>query len=176
MANGENVAVKIDRFVNINSTVRKEGNIYRALEGEKGFPTARWSGREGGYNILVMELLGLNLQKYFELCKLPWQGMKSKIESRQRDKKLEVKRSITVAELCKGLPVEFSEYLNICRSLKFEEKPDYARLRNLFKNAFREQNFTYNHMFDLNDVSGICKTSPENEDNDRCLPVTLPSR
>ena len=27
--------------------------------------------------------------------------------------------------LCKGAPVEFATYLNYCRSLRFEEKPDY---------------------------------------------------
>ena len=27
--------------------------------------------------------------------------------------------------LCKGAPCEFATYLNYCRSLRFEEKPDY---------------------------------------------------
>ena len=32
--------------------------------------------------------------------------------------------------------VEFSTYLNYCRSLRFEDKPDYLYLRKMFKELF----------------------------------------
>lgn len=43
---------------------------------------------------------------------------------------------IPVEILCKGLPVEFSIYLNYCKSLRFEDKPDYMYLRKMFKDLF----------------------------------------
>ena len=33
--------------------------------------------------------------------------------------------STPIDVLCKGAPCEFATYLNYCRSLRFEEKPDY---------------------------------------------------
>ena len=52
--------------------------------------------------------------------------------------------------LCKGAPCEFATYLNYCRSLRFEEKPDYSYLRQLFRNLFHIQGFTYDYVFDWN--------------------------
>ena len=37
----------------------------------------------------------------------------------------EKKMATPIEVLCKGAPVEFATYLNYCRSLRFEEKPDY---------------------------------------------------
>uniref|UniRef100_T1IQH1 Non-specific serine/threonine protein kinase n=1 Tax=Strigamia maritima TaxID=126957 RepID=T1IQH1_STRMM len=45
---------------------------------------------------------------------------------------------------------EFATYLNYCRSLRFEEKPDYSYLRQLFRNLFHRQGFTYDYVFDWN--------------------------
>ncbi|OWF34818.1 Casein kinase I isoform delta-A [Mizuhopecten yessoensis] len=277
MTNGEKVAVKVDRFEEINPTVSKEVNIYRVLQGGEGFPTVRWSGREGNYNVLVMDLLGENLQKYFEHCrykfslktasiladqiisrleylhykgfihrdvtpvnfvvglgnkrnmiyaidvglseryrdpntdrhlpyryvgfagtdrycslsahegyqqsrrddmeslgymlvyflkgKLPWQEVNSKVNGTMLAKTLQIKQSTTLDDLCEGLPVEYSQYLNISRSLQFEEKPDYSRLRSIFRNAFQRQNLLSNYMFDWNVENGICEINDENKNN-----------
>ena len=45
---------------------------------------------------------------------------------------------------------EFVTYLNFCRSLKFEDKPDYAYLRQLFRNLFHKLGYTYDYVFDWN--------------------------
>lgn len=34
-----------------------------------GFPRAIWSGAEGDYNVLVMDLLGPSLEELFNCCK-----------------------------------------------------------------------------------------------------------
>ena len=39
-------------------------------------------------------------------------------------------------------------YLNYCRSLQFEEVPDYVYLRQLFRLLFRTMNFQYDYVFD----------------------------
>lgn len=45
---------------------------------------------------------------------------------------------------------EFSTYLNFCRSLRFDDKPDYSYLRQLFRNLFHRQGFSYDYVFDWN--------------------------
>ena len=46
------------------------------------------------------------------------------------------------------LPEEFIEYMNYCRDLKFEEKPDYNYLRRIFKDLFNRQGFEYDYVYD----------------------------
>jgi casein kinase I family protein HRR25 len=50
--------------------------------------------------------------------------------------------------LCKGFPEEFAIYMNYCRSLKFEEKPDIGYLRKLFKDLFYRMGYEYDFVFD----------------------------
>lgn len=38
--------------------------------------------------------------------------------------------------LCRGHPTEFASYFHYCRSLRFDDKPDYAYLKRLFRNLF----------------------------------------
>lgn len=44
----------------------------------------------------------------------------------------------------------FSEYLNYCKNLQFEEVPDYNRLRQLFRQLFHLSNYSYDYVFDWN--------------------------
>ena len=46
------------------------------------------------------------------------------------------------------MPEEFNTYLNYCRSMKFEEKPDIAYLRKLFKDLFYRMGYDYDFVFD----------------------------
>ena len=43
-------------------------------------------------------------------------------------------------ELCKGYPVEFKEYMEHCRSLKFEADPDYKYCIGLFDKCMKRNN------------------------------------
>lgn len=42
------------------------------------------------------------------------------------------------------------QYLRYCRGLRFEERPDYSYLRQLFRTLFHEEGFTYDYVFDWN--------------------------
>ena len=46
---------------------------------------------------------------------------------------MEKKMSTPTELLCHGLPNEFVLYLNYCKNLRFEDKPDYNYLKNLFR-------------------------------------------
>jgi len=43
---------------------------------------------------------------------------------------------------------EFRSYFEYCRSLRFEDRPDYAYLKRLFKELFYRKGFQYDNMFD----------------------------
>ena len=50
--------------------------------------------------------------------------------------------------LCRGFPNEFAIFLNYTRSLRFDDKPDYAYLRKLFRDLFVREGFQYDYVFD----------------------------
>ena len=58
---------------------------------------------------------------------LPWQGLEDK-PSKLVEKKIQIPNDV----LCSGLPNEFLHYLNYCKNLRFEERPDYEFLKGLF--------------------------------------------
>ncbi|CAF4380524.1 unnamed protein product, partial [Rotaria sp. Silwood2] len=96
-----------------------------------------------------MESLGYVLM-YFNRGSLPWQGLKAATKRQKYERISEKKMSTPIEELCKGFPVEFTTYLSYCRSLRFDDKPDYSYLRQLFRNVFHRQGFTYDYIFDWN--------------------------
>lgn len=38
--------------------------------------------------------------------------------------------------LCRAYPTEFASYFHYCRSLRFDDKPDYAYLKRIFRDLF----------------------------------------
>ncbi|XP_076286241.1 uncharacterized protein LOC143211952 isoform X1 [Lasioglossum baleicum] len=96
-----------------------------------------------------LESLGYVLM-YFNRGSLPWQGLKAATKRQKYERISEKKMSTPVEELCKGYPVEFASYLRYCRGLRFEERPDYSYLRQLFRTLFHGQGFTYDYVFDWN--------------------------
>jgi len=94
-----------------------------------------------------MESMGYVLL-YFLRGSLPWQGLKAQTKREKYDKISDKKYSTPIEVLCKGFPSEFSTYLNYCRSLRFDEKPDYAYCRKLFRDLFVREGYIYDYVFD----------------------------
>eukprot|EP01096_Ripella_sp_DP13-Kostka_P016945 TRINITY_DN846_c0_g1_i2.p1 TRINITY_DN846_c0_g1~~TRINITY_DN846_c0_g1_i2.p1 ORF type:complete len:465 (+),score=153.52 TRINITY_DN846_c0_g1_i2:284-1678(+) len=96
-----------------------------------------------------LEALGYVLL-YFARGSLPWQGLKAETKTRKyeviSDKKLET----SVDQLCRGLPAEFSNYLNYSRSLRFKDDPDYSYLRSMFRTLFIRSGYVYDFVYDWN--------------------------
>jgi casein kinase I homolog HRR25 len=69
---GKEVAIKlepaIDKNNNISSPLRQESKIYKTLMGGTGVPWIMWSGRQGDYNVMVIDLLGPSLEDLFKMC------------------------------------------------------------------------------------------------------------
>ena len=64
-------------------------------------------------------------------------------------------RSVCAKDLTRCAAAEFATYQNYVRSLRFEEKPDYAYLRQLIRNLFHRQGFSYDYMFDWNNLKNV---------------------
>ena len=50
--------------------------------------------------------------------------------------------------LCKGYPVEFTKYLSQARNLRFDERPNYSAMKNMFKELFQRNGYTYDYQYD----------------------------
>nr|CDS29847.1 casein kinase I delta [Hymenolepis microstoma] len=263
VTDNQEVAIKLECVNAKHPQLMIEARIYRILQGGFGIPTLKWCGREGDYNVLVMQLLGPSLEDLFNFCgrrfrlktvilladqilmrieymhsrnfihrdikpdnflmglgkrgnvvyfidfglakryrdprthlhipyrenknltgtaryasvnthlgieqsrrddmeslgyvlmyflrgSLPWQGLKS-INKRQKYERIcEKKMETSVEALCEGYPSEMAEYLNYCRGLHFEAKPDYSHLRRLLRALFKKNHFTQDIVFDWN--------------------------
>jgi len=94
-----------------------------------------------------LEAVGYVLM-YFNRGGLPWQGLKANGKKEKYEKIMEKKMSTPIEVLCKNFPSEFVTYLNYCRSLRFEDRPDYAYLRRLLKDLFFREGYQYDFVFD----------------------------
>merc|ERR1711953_301476 len=94
-----------------------------------------------------LEAVGYVLM-YFNRGALPWQGLKANSKKEKYEKIMEKKMSTPIEVLCKHFPTEFVTYLNYCRSLRFEDRPDYAYLRRLLKDLFFRESYQYDFVFD----------------------------
>lgn len=59
-----------------------------------------------------------------------------------------IKSTISIGEMCKGLPEEFSEYFYYVYKLEYEEKPNYQYLRYLFTQTLENVGLTNDNLFD----------------------------
>ncbi|CAG5898926.1 unnamed protein product [Menidia menidia] len=113
-----------------------------------------------------LESLGYVLM-YFNLGSLPWQGLKAATKRQKYERISEKKMSTPIEVLCKGYPSEFATYLNFCRSLRFDDKPDYSYLRQLFRNLFHRQGFSYDYVFDWNMLKFGANRAVEDAERER---------
>ncbi len=94
-----------------------------------------------------LESLGFVLM-YFLRGSLPWQGLNAKNKQDKyaliKDKKV----GTSFETLCKGYPEEFCTYLKYCHKLKFEERPDYAHVRKLFRDLFERKGYQSDFQYD----------------------------
>ena len=96
---------------------------------------------------------------YFMKGNLPWQGLKAKNMKEKYEKIKEKKISTSLDDLCKNLPEEIKVFLSYSRELKFDQRPDYAYLKNLIRQVSSNNKLTFsNNKFDW-----VVKQSSEKE-------------
>ncbi|OCH89941.1 kinase-like protein [Obba rivulosa] len=65
---GKEVAIKLERAAAKGSPLMQESKIYKSLSGAPGVPWIIWSGKQGEYNVMVLDLLGPSLEDLFGTC------------------------------------------------------------------------------------------------------------
>lgn len=121
-----------------------------------------------------LESLGYLLM-YFLRGSLPWQGLRAVTKEEKYAKILQKKRSTTIDSLCRGFPPEFALYFNYVRSLGFEERPDYAYLRKIFRNVYIRERFKNDDIFDWTNVETVQSKSIEIPTAAAAAPVPSPA-
>ncbi|KAG6808154.1 hypothetical protein H0H92_005242 [Tricholoma furcatifolium] len=66
VVNGANFAVKLEPANSKNAQLRAEWMVYQALGSATGIPRVLLFGHEGGYNAMLMTLLGASIEEIFE--------------------------------------------------------------------------------------------------------------
>ncbi|KAH9535142.1 hypothetical protein CY35_17G038000 [Sphagnum magellanicum] len=94
-----------------------------------------------------LESLGYVLM-YFLRGSLPWQGLKAGTKKQKYEKISEKKMATSIEYLCKAYPSEFASYFHYCRSLRFDDKPDYSYLKRIFRDLFIREGFQFDYVFD----------------------------
>lgn len=85
---------------------------------------------------------------YFLKGSLPWMNLPISTKREKYKQILALKSTTPTESLVFPFPIEFSQFFQYCKSLKFEEKPDYAYLKRLFKDLFTKSNFKYDFIFE----------------------------
>ena len=129
--NGSHIDIKFDR--SLIGTAR-----YCSLNIHWGIEPSRRDDLESIAYILIYLFKG----------NLPWQGLKKDKKKTQLDKIGDKKLSIATDILCKDMPDCFRLFLDYCRSLKFEQKPDYKYIINLFTDDIKKLNITPHFFWD----------------------------
>lgn len=84
---------------------------------------------------------------YFMKGGLPWQGIKRKSKYDQLTQIGNVKITTPLEKLCEGVPKCFKDYIALCRSIDYDEKPNYEKLCNLFKAHIKDNNLNLKYMW-----------------------------
>ena len=111
---------------------------YASINALKGYEHSRRDDLESLGYIFV----------YFLKGELPWQRMKAKSKEEKYKKILQKKEEISSNELCRGIPGEFEIFLEYVKNIKYEEKPDYKKLRDLLDKIMNDKNYQNDYMYD----------------------------
>ena len=94
-----------------------------------------------------MESLGY-MKLYFLNGRLPWHGLRTDFKQQKYQRIMDQKASTSLDDLCSDVPNEFKKCMCYVRALGFGGKPDYSRLRRMFRDLFVRRGFEYDYLFD----------------------------
>lgn len=94
-----------------------------------------------------LEAIGY-VMMYFLRGSLPWQGLAGHAKQDKYKKIMDKKMSTSVESLCRGFPLELSLYIQYCKGLSFEEKPDYGYLRRILKDVYHREGYLTDYVYD----------------------------
>ena len=122
---------KTGRHINFKKTGRLTGTIRYSS------PNALSGGEQSRKDDLIS--IGYMLVYFFN-SKLPWQLVRDRNELNKIRRIYKMKKETKPEILCRGLPNEMTEYMKYVENLRFEQKPNYEYLRNLFNTILKRNN------------------------------------
>ena len=124
---------------NLTGTAR-----YASVNAHLGLEQSRRDDLESVGYVLMYLLIG----------SLPWQGLKANTKHEKYQKIMDKKMSTSIETLTKAQAGEFAKYFSYVKALKFDDRPDYAYLRQLFQDLYVREGFESNGPFDWHSLPG----------------------
>ena len=118
---------------------------YASINALKGFELSRRDDLESFCYMMI----------YFILKKLPWQGVKAQTYAKRYKKICEIKEEFNIDNYGKIIPKEMIIIFKYVRKLKFDEKPNYNKLRILFESFLKQVGYNKNDTFSWIKDEGI---------------------
>lgn len=75
---------------------------------------------------------------------------------------MEKKKSLKLNQLCRGLPIEFAEYMRYVTLLCHKEIPDYSELMERFRALANRKRIEYDNIFDWTERAYLEHCLPRN--------------
>ncbi|KAL7789071.1 casein kinase 1 [Trichoderma ceciliae] len=87
---------------------------------------------------------------YFARGSLPWKGCADDNEPTNivRERITKLKLALPIELICKDLPSEFGRHLKYVRSLRYNDRPNYAKLRDMYRRLMKRLGHQYDGVYD----------------------------
>ena len=119
-SNGNHIEFKLGK--NMTGTAR-----YCSIYTHQGIEQSRRDDLESIGYVLI----------YFLKGNLPWQNVKVNNNEKHFEKIGQMKKNISIEELCSNFPYEFVKYFEYVKQLEFDEEPNYNMLIELFQSVLK---------------------------------------
>lgn len=127
---------------------------FASLNSHLGIELSRRDDLEAVFYVMVYFLKGM----------LPWQGIEGVSKKEKHQRIMERKLNMHVDMLCRGIPEEFTFFINYARSLRFDEKPDYDYLKEIVKDMIYREGLEIDFIYDWVLVSKSRSLNSRNQD------------
>ena len=118
---------------------------YASIRNHKGYEQSR---RDDLESISYMLL-------YFFKAKLPWMGVAGENKKEKDSNICNLKMNLKLSEIYDGIPEEYKYMLVYSRKLKFESKPDYKMLKDMFVKLIDREGLKLDFVYDFNKLSDV---------------------
>ncbi|CAJ2666635.1 unnamed protein product [Trifolium pratense] len=119
---------------------------YASCNTHKGIEQSRRDDLESLGYVLLYFLRGRRLTLMIVLS--PLFGLQAATRMQKYENFYDMKFSTRVEVLCKSYPVEFASYFHYCRSLSFDQRPNYGYLKCLFRELFTSKGYEADYLYD----------------------------
>ncbi|KAI8064925.1 kinase-like domain-containing protein [Thamnidium elegans] len=89
---------------------------------------------------------------YLQNGTLPWQGLSDTTDDSTHFKIHVKKKRCSPEDICKGLEPEFCRLLTYSRNLRYSEKPDYPKLKQMFKDLYNRKGYAHDGLMQWSPV------------------------